>query len=473
MLPFMTEVMALHDDLFVQAQVEGHGPGTHGRMVIELDVRRRDWNETLGLGRKTKIWWEKVRSVEVRELSVFWLPVFYRITIGDGSYRDEHGERRRFGVDKHLRGVDLARGVTTAALRAAMLLAVLGCVGLRTTAWLLSELFHLEVGKSSIDRWIGEVASQLPDEEAMIKRLKADKAITEAHLDELFPRGKRHGCILVVKDEHGRILATEEVDKRDAETVVPFLTRLKSYGLDFTAFYVDGCMAYRNAIALVYPQAAIQYDYFHVLQNIWKVLGKVMTRRRRALRKEAEETDDPVVKQSLLDLAKRLWDKRGLIFKSEPDMTDEERTELASVLEADENANTIRSFLLDVWSIFRDSTTAAQAHVKLAAMKLRPEVQPKTAFAKVVKFLGGRFDDMIAFLRVPGVHRNSLAESGMRCLRRLEQGHDGFRTPHGRADYLRIYQAIRYCRWSVHRTDGLLCLLGPPLPAIEPTPSHA
>lgn len=68
---------------------------------------------------------------------------------------------------------------------------------------------------------------------------------------------------------------------------------------------------------------------------------------------------------------------------------------------------------------------------------------------------------MITFLRVPGVRRNSLAETGMRTLRRLEQGHDGFRTAQARDRYLRLFQAIRYCGWTVYRIDGSLGLPAP------------
>ena len=46
---------------------------------------------------------------------------------------------------------------------------------------------------------------------------------------------------------------------------------------------------------------------------------------------------------------------------------------------------------------------------------------------------------MMIYLRVPGVQRNSLAESGMRVLRRLERNHDGFRTDKTRRNALRIY----------------------------------
>ena len=76
--------------------------------------------------------------------------------------------------------------------------------------------------------------------------------------------------MLVIKDEHGRILATESVDKRDEKTVKPFLQRMKNLGLSFRAFYTDGCKSYFNAIRAVFGQkVAIQYDYFHIIQNAW------------------------------------------------------------------------------------------------------------------------------------------------------------------------------------------------------------
>jgi hypothetical protein len=49
-----------------------------------------------------------------------------------------------------------------------------------------------------------------------------------------------------------------------------------------------------------------------------------------------------------------------------------------------------------------------------------------------------------------GVKRNSLAECGMRTLRRLEVEHDGFRTDDSREDFLKIYQTVKYLGWSLH-----------------------
>jgi len=241
---------------------------------------------------------------------------------------------------------------------------------------------------------------------------------------------------------------------------------LKSWGLDFEAFYIDGCKAYRQAIPLVFPKAAIQYDYFHIIQNIWRHLWRALVKHRKSIKRQAEGESDAEEAQRLTELAKRLWKRRGLIFKNEHRMSNEERAELRNLMAIEPHVGILRGFMDRVWGIFRDSKGEFGARQRLGKLRRRPEVQSDTAFAKVTEFLTDRFDDMTAFLRDPLVQRNSLAESGIRCLRRLEQGHDGFRGPSGRDAYLRLYQAIRYCGWSVHRGDGLL-ILPTPLPVGE------
>ena len=57
---------------------------------------------------------------------------------------------------------------------------------------------------------------------------------------------------------------------------------------------------------------------------------------------------------------------------------------------------------------------------------------------------------MTTFLRHKEVKRNSLSETGMRVLRRLEVEHDGFRSDKGRENCLRIYQAVKYLDWTVY-----------------------
>ena len=446
-----TEALTLNEDIFKKAtsnREEG--------LVIYLDARKRNWKQTLKLPRGAKVRFSRVHSVDIKELSSLLSPITYRVTIGEPYWIDAQGTRHDFGLDEHLGGIDLKRKVTTVTLRAAVLLSVLACVGLRSVVWLMAELFHVEVSKSALGRWIEEVAGHLPDAEGMAKRLMADQAVREAHLDEIFPKGWRKGCVIVVKDEHGRILATEEVTERTKDNVVAFLERLKSWGLVFEAFYIDGCKAYREAIPLVYPKAAIQYDYFHIIQNIFRHLWRAMVAHRKEIKAEAKEALDEEYRGWLEELAKRLWTHRGLLFKSDERMTEAERRTLRELMSDDLDVRKLRKFILRVWGIFRESKGEQGARLRLAKLKRRPEVAEERAYAKVVKFLEGRFEDMTSFLRRDGVRRNSLAESGIRCLRRLERGHDGFRGTEGRENYLRLYQAIRYCGWSVHRGDGLL-----------------
>lgn len=464
-LPHLTEAIVCNRDLatgFAGIDVDAE---RKPYLFVEMDVRRRSWRKVLDLPGKTRLYWDNVRTVEVQELSPFLLPIRYRIKCGDGWFRDGQGKRHYFGIDEHLLGLDLKRGVTTTVLRVAVLLAVVGGVGLRCVAWLLATVFSLDVSKSALDRWVEEAAAHLPNAEEMVKVLLAQKPVTEGHFDEIFPRGKRKKKpVLVVRDEHGRILVAEEVEHRDEDEVVRFLEKLKRWGLSFRTFYIDHCASYAKAIKVVYKDAQIQYDYFHILQNVWRTIWRGFVRHRKDIKRRSGEVGTPWYAAKLEALAKRLWENRGLIFKLN-DLTDEERVKLADLVADDPFLDTVRSFLGRVRGIFTDSNGEMGARQRLGRLQASDEVRTsgkRSAFGRAVGFLDDHFEHMITFLRVPGVKRNSLAETGMRTLRRLEQGHDGFRNAEGRDCYVRLFQAIRYLGWDVHRSDGSLGVRAPP-----------
>lgn len=457
MVPLTTEVLTCHQRLVTGVlctDVEG--------IVVEMDVRRAPWRQILSLPRHTEIHWADVRTADIKELSVAQSAIGYRLTYGDGWYVGVDGQRRYFALQAHLPGIDLERRCTTVALRASVLMAVMAGIGLRCVCWLMGLLFHFELSKSSLDRWVKECADQLPDAAGMAKHLHADKQITEGHFDEIFGKGQRpKRCTMVLRDEHGRIFAAKEVEERTEETVTAFLTEVKSWGIEPRVFYVDGCEAYRNAIRKVFPNAVIQYDYFHVIQCVWKKLWKAVVARRKDIKARGESVDTPAYSKKLLALAQRIWEHRWLFLKRDKNMTEEERTELVALMEADATLATVRGFAEAVWALFEKSADVPAAREALLLLVSRPEVLPGSAFQKAATFLQSRFDDMVAFLAHPGVKRNSLAETGIRCLRRLERGHDGFRGAAGLDCYLRLYQAVKYCGWTVHR----------PAPALPPSTS--
>ena len=149
----------------------------------------------------------------------------------------------------------------------------------------------------------------------------------------------------MLKDEQGRLLATQAVDERDEESVKPFLQRMKERGLHLQTFYIDGCQAYLNAIRAVFGQAVqIQYDYFQLLQNAWRHLWKWAVAPRRELQ-NGEEVTTPGYKKKLKALAQSLWEDRYLLFKAEEHLRAEEKERLAAIIPADQKVGRRRAFL--------------------------------------------------------------------------------------------------------------------------------
>lgn len=326
-VPVSTEVLNANRDC------QFSGSDEVGALVITIDTRMQNLHQRLGLGTTVRLHWEGENEFRVQELSGLLWPIRYRVRTRDGYDLGADGERVHFTTS--VGGIDARRGASLVLMRAAVLLVVVAGVGYRRASWLLAELFQVEVSKSSLHRWVEEIAAQLPSGDQMIKALNEKKPITEAHFDEIFRRGTDR-CLLVLKDEHGRIMATQEVDQGDQETVVPFLKRMQALGLHYTAFYIDGCRAYYRAIRSVFGrQVAIQYDYFQILQNIWRHLWKWAMIRRRQLQARSQAATTPWYQKRLEAQAKSLWENRYLLFKAEERISDQEKERLSEIVEAE------------------------------------------------------------------------------------------------------------------------------------------
>lgn len=450
-LPVTTEVLEQNTDLCPSGKAE------ENKIIIEFDTRQRDYHSLFKLKRKVEIRWINERTFDVQELSGFAWPIIYRITTADGYYPDEQGRRVYFTPEIH--GLSTQRKVSDVVLRLGVFLCIIAGLGARQASWLMHVLFQITVSKSALDRWVDEVADALPCADEMVKLLHQHKPITNGHFDEIFPLGTP-SCVVVLKDEHGRIVAAQEVQKRDQEHVLPFLERLKGLGLDLKTFYIDHWQAYANAIKAVYPQANIQLDYFHILQNIWRKVWGEFRSHRRDLKERGEAAQTKWYSEKLKDLAATLWKHRYLFFKSDENLTPKEKEIRQEVLQTQPKMSFLCDFLHKVWAIFENTTTEAQAQAKLDALKQYVAQHDNDGYTKSLSFLQDNFQNMTTFLRVPGVQRNSLAETGMRVLRRLERNHDGFRSDKGRQNALKIYQAVTYLDWSIHNPPNLATSTG-------------
>jgi len=248
-----------------------------------------------------------------------------------------------------------------------------------------------------------------------------------------------------VRDEHGRLLFSIRLKKRDSWHIQAILRWFRMLGLKIKIFYVDFWLAYPPAIKAIYPEAEIQYDFFHVIQNIHRHLYKALTKYRKAFK--AIETDEQQAKLRQA-LHKKLWHNRYLLFTNEENLSAEQRQILDQLL--DEHADTIVEHIVlfrqQVRTIFNESDTFSVALENLAVLILDGWADLSDAFGKVMTFLQDNFENMLTYLRLPKVQRFSLSECTVRSLRRVEKVRQGFKTHRGRVNHLKLLLWRKFLR---------------------------
>jgi hypothetical protein len=328
-------------------------------------------------------------------------------------------------------------------IRLACYLAVVCGVSLRHIALIFAVLFLIPITKSSIKRWIDDIGSNLPSQEKMLQQLLAITPATECHIDGYYPRGTDN-CVMVVKDEHERILMTHEAGSENGADARQFLQKLKDLGLNVTAAFADYSQSFTEAIKAVYPQARFQADHFHTVKNIWGHLKKALLSYRRKIKARGEAKND----QDCVELAKTLWQLRWSLLKKPTNLSAEEKQAIAELEREDEGfVHRFRSIIRQLVNIFDHSHSEAQAKLRLKQLRQDIRAVDDDHLEKILTFFDDHWEQALRYLRKKGMgkhRRGSNSESGMRLLRRLEKNHDGIRSATTRQHYIQIYQAIKY-----------------------------
>ena len=433
-MQFASAVTEIYQDAFVGSSME------NGTTIITFDLRQHDFQQELGT--QARLCWRKESyHVDVHELSTFHNPILYRFILAQGSYLDGQNQRRSFTPE--IKGVSTSQHMSKSVIRLACYLAVVCGVSLRHIALLFSALFLIPITKSSIKRWIDDIGSNLPTPEKMLQQLLALTPATECHIDGYYPLGTNN-CVMVVKDEHDRILMTHEVASEHGADARQFLQHVKDLGLKVTAAFSDYSQSFTEAIKAVFPQARFQADHFHTVKNIWGHLKKSLLSYRRQIKASGEETHD----EHLMERAKTLWKLRWSLLKKPANVSVEEKQAIAVLEREDEGfVHRFRSIIRQLVTIFDHSHSEAQAKLRLKQLRKDIQAVEDDHLEKILQFLDDHWDQAFRYLRKKGMgkhRRGSNSESGMRLLRRLEKNHDGIRSAATRKHYIQLYQAIKY-----------------------------
>src|SRR5438128_3150266 len=310
-MQFESAVTELYEDTFVGSSIE------HGTTIIQFDLRQLDFQRALGTP-STICWRQASYHVDVHELSTFHSPITYRFILAQGAYLDRQNQRISFTPE--IKGVSTSQHMSHSVIRLACYLAVVCGVSLRHIALIFSVLFLIPITKSSIKRWIDDIGAHLPPPEEMLRQLLALAPATECHIDGYYPLGTDH-CVMVVKDEHDRILITPEAVSENGDDARQFLQRVKDLGLNVTAAFSDYSQSFTEAIKAVYPHARFQADHFHTIKNIWGHLKKSLLSYRRKVKASGTEKQD----EACIALAKKLWGLRWSLLKKPSNLSVEDK----------------------------------------------------------------------------------------------------------------------------------------------------
>jgi hypothetical protein len=433
-MQFESVVTEMYQAAFVGSTIE------NGVTIIHFDLRCLDFQRQFGIS-STIYWPKEPYHVNVHELSTFHNPIQYRFILAQGYYFDEVGKRIDFTPE--VKGVSTSQHMSDSIIRLSCYLAVVCGVSPRQIALIFSSLFLIPITKSSIKRWIDKIGTNLPTQDEMLKQLLVLKPVSECHIDGYYPMGTDK-CVMVVKDEHDRILMTHETKSENGDDARKFLKRLKALGLNVTSAFSDYSESFTGAIKEVFPHARFQADHFHTVKNIWKHLKKSLLSYRRKIKSSGEDQKD----ENLLELAKQLWKMRWSLLKKSSNLSAEEKQVIAELEQIDEGfVKSFRSLIRQLVNIFDQSYSEAQAKLRLQRLRTDIEALEDKDLNKILKFFDDHWDQAFRYLRKKGMgkhRRGSNSESGMRLLRRLEKNHDGIRSATTRQHYIRIYQAIKY-----------------------------
>jgi hypothetical protein len=433
-MQFESAVTEMYQNAFVGSSIE------NGTTIIQFDLRKLDFQRALGTT-ATICWRKEPYHVDIHELSTFHNPIAYRFIVAQGSYMNDQHQRVYFTPE--IKGVSTSQHMSHSVIRLACYLAVVCGVSLRHIALLFSVLFLIPITKSSIKRWIDDIGVHLPTPEDILRHLLALTPTTECHMDGYYPRGTDH-CVMVVKDEHDRILITHEAESENGEDARQFLQQLKGLGLNVTAAFSDYSQSFTEAIKAVYPHARFQADHFHTAKNIWGHLKKSLLSYRRKIKARGEAQQN----EACLALAKQLWKVRWSLLKKPGNLSVEEKQAITALESADEGfVHRFRSIIRQLVNIFDHAHSEAQAKRRLQQLRKDIHAMADPHLEKIPRFFDDHWDQALRYLRKKGMgkhRRGSNSESGMRLLRRLEKNHDGIRSAATRQHYIQIYQAIKY-----------------------------
>jgi len=259
-------------------------------------------------------------------------------------------------------------------------------------------------------------------------------------LDDLNPERSIRTHLIISDRIKGYIFYLDALLDQSEEEVTKYLTTFKNLGInEITCFIVDMWKSFPPAIHEVFPEAKIQYDYFHIWEAVNRHLDDAMKEYARYLR----YTGNP-------ELAKRVWCYRRIFLKHPKRYTEKNKEIMDEIILSCKEELPVNILVLKdrIRDIFENSLSQNEAYEKKNKLYFEDWHKKNRHFKKIIKLFMNvpMCEYMFTYLKEPDVPRSGNAENSIKLVRSWEDPRYGFRTTKGLQDHLKLYQKMKYLK---------------------------
>jgi hypothetical protein len=387
------------------------------------------------MGRRLRTGEREVRTIAYRQIT------YLRITYGE--YQARCGCCRTFRTSPE--GV-LPRAKYDCKVRQAVLDRIIDDgMNVEATLRSLQRDFLLNLSSGFVYDCLRDAVAELDmsvHRERVLREFSGTLCVDELHLG-------RYTLLLATDPIRDMPVAFALVDENDGDHMRRFLVNLKKHGLEPQVVVTDGSPLYPKVLAALWPDAEHQLCVFHVMQDLnakildaVKRLRRVRNRRGNRGRKrkrgrptKAQQKRLQKPKRTEKDKAKFAFKHRHLIVKRRDNLSDQDRRDLATMLNDLPELRPLWDFADALQQLFEAEQSEHQAWCRWRALhadtkyQAIPELQEALAMLEAKKF-----HKMIAFMRTPLARRVRTNNHVERCNRKL-----------------RYWEKVRY-KWRRRRT---------------------
>lgn len=312
---------------------------------------------------------------------------------------------------------------------------------IRTSAK-FERAFNTTGSRSAIDRWKHQEATQYSFKD-IIAQLDFSGVLC---FDEYKPKRSKTYDLIASDAIRDKILYLDAVPslfytpKFKAGAIArghieQFIFKLKDLGIVPFAVIFDLATAYPKQVRKVYPNVIIQFDYFHVIQEVQRCIRLAIINFRKQLASEG-----------FVDEKTEIWQHKWRLLKNMDNWTIKDHRIIEELIEYYRGTIVEKALIFkeQLRDIFDTSTSKVEAYHKRHMLSKQTYWQDSYHLKQIMKFIySWRFPFMITYLSHPNIPRAGNSESCIRLWRQMEKVRYGM-TTQGRKDHLKLYQISKY-----------------------------